>query len=239
MTAHMARYGTTSVDLARIAVTQRDNAAVNTKAQMRNRITIDDHQSSPIIVDPYHLLDCCLQSDIGQAIIVTSAERARDLRQGAVVIEAIGGGLRPSDTPFWSMNRPEVVTDLYARAGISAADLDFAQLYDPFTGSCLLHIEGFGLSPEGEFGAWAAAGNHTLDGATPVNTSGGLLSEGHAGGLNHVVEAVQQLRPNGVADDLCDGGHDFDRSRCRQVRDAEIGLVSAEDGESSLILRRG
>ena len=92
---------------------------------------------------------------------------------------------------------------------------------------------------KGESGAWVRAGHNGLDGSCPVNTHGGLLSEAHLTGHNHVIEAVQQLREGGVVDDLCDGPHTYDRSRCRQVRDPEIALVCGETGGSALLLRRG
>jgi len=117
--------------------------------------------------------------------------------------------------------------------------VSIAELYDPFTGMCMLHIEDFGLVPKGEVGAWVTAGQNGLDGETPVNTHGGLLSEGHMMGLNHVVEAVQQLRPHGVVDDLCDGPHTYDRTTCRQVRDPEIALLCGEGGGSGMLLRKG
>jgi acetyl-CoA acetyltransferase len=102
----------------------------------------------------------------------------------------------------------------------------------------MLHIEDFGLAPRGEVGPWVTAGKNGLDGDVPVNTHGGLLSETYLQGLNHVIEAVQQLRPGGVVDDLCDGPHTFDRSVCRQVRSPEIALVCGESGASALLLRK-
>lgn len=113
-----------------------------------------------------------------------------------------------------------------------------AELYDPFSFMCLLHMEDFGLVPKGEVGAWVTEGRNGLDGDVPTNTHGGLLPEAYVQGLNHVVEAVQQLRPGGVTDDLCQGAHTYDRSRCRQVRDARIALCCGEGGQSSLLLRR-
>jgi acetyl-CoA acetyltransferase len=127
---------------------------------------------------------------------------------------------------------------LYEAGGISAVDIDFAELYDPFTGMCLLHMEGFGLAADGEAAEWVREGGSGLDGTTPVNTHGGLLSEAYLGGYNHVIEAVQQLRPEGVIDDLCGTAHTFDRTRCRQIRNANLGLVCGESGESALLLRR-
>jgi acetyl-CoA acetyltransferase len=102
----------------------------------------------------------------------------------------------------------------------------------------MIHMEDFGLVPKGQAGAWVRAGCNGLDGECPVNTHGGLLSESHVQGLSHVVEAVQQLRPSGVRDDLCNGAHTFDRTICRQVRDAEIALCCGEEGGSSLLLRK-
>jgi acetyl-CoA acetyltransferase len=102
----------------------------------------------------------------------------------------------------------------------------------------MLHMEDFQLVPKGEVGPWVTAGNNGLDGETPINTHGGMLSEAYVQGLNHVVEAVQQLRPGGVIDDLCDGDHTYDRTMCRQVRNPEIALCCAENGGSSLLLRR-
>jgi acetyl-CoA acetyltransferase len=240
VTAHMARYGTTPLDFAHLAVTQRRHAGLNTKAQMRTPMTIDDHQQSPWVIYPFRLLDCCLQSDGAAAVVVSSAERARDLRQAPVLISSMLGGAAAQSPNLWETNALKAAPRLYEGAGISPADLDFAELYDPFTGICLLHMEGFGLVPEGESGAWVRAGENGLDGSMPVNTHGGLLSECYMQGLNHVVEAVQQLRPGGVVDDLCPpGGHTFDRTRCRQVRDPRLALVCGETGNSSLILRAG
>jgi acetyl-CoA acetyltransferase len=137
---------------------------------------------------------------------------------------------------LWELNARRAAGKLYAGGGLSAADVDLAELYDPFTGICLMHIEGFGLAGPGEAGARVRAGDTALDGPIPVNTHGGLLSEAYMHGLGHVVEAVQQLRPGGVVDDFCEGAHDHDRTHCRQVRDAKVGLVCGECGDSSLLL---
>jgi acetyl-CoA acetyltransferase len=237
VTAHMARYGTTNLDLGHIAVTQRANAALNQKAMLRKPLTLEEHQQSPWLSYPFRVLDTCLTTDGAVALIVTSAARARDLRQVPVSIMAVMGGTLPAEQP-WETNAVRAAPLLYAAGGITAQDVDLAELYDPFTGMCLLHLEGFGLAAPGEGATAYRAGTHGLDGRVPVNTHGGLLSEAYIHGLNHVVEAVQQLRPGGVCDDLCTGSHDFSRDRCRQVRDAEIALVCAEAGDSSLLLRR-
>jgi acetyl-CoA acetyltransferase len=236
-TAHMARFGTTSLDFAHLAVTQRDHAMLNKKAVMREPLTLEAHQSSRWVVYPYRLLDCCIQTDGAVALIVTTAERARDLKQAPVYIMSMLSGLTVSEHQ-WQTNGVRAAPALFNAAGITPADVDLAELYDPFTFMCMTHMEDFGLVPKGEVGAWVRANHNSLDGKCPVNTHGGLLSESYAQGLNHVIEAVQQLRPGGVRDDLCNGPHTFDRTICRQVRDAEIALCCGEEGGSSLLLRR-
>jgi acetyl-CoA acetyltransferase len=236
--AHMARFGTTSLDFAHLAVTQRQHAMLNTKAVMRKPMSIEDHQSSRWIVQPFRLLDCCFQTDGAVALIVTSSERARDLKQAPVYILSMLAGRTPSAS-LWETNGVKAAPRLYGAAGITPADVSVAELYDPFTYMCMTHMEDFGLVPKGDVGAWVRAGHNGLDGETPTNTHGGHLSEAYVQGLNHVIEAVQQLRPGGVVDDLCDGPHSYDRSRCRQVRNAEIALVCGEDGGSALLLRKG
>lgn len=236
-TAHMAKFGTTTLDFANLAVTQRKHAFLNQKAVMRDLITVEDHQSSRWVVYPFRLLDCCLDTDCAVALIVTTAERARDLRQAPVYIMSMMGG--GADSPnLWTTYGAVAAPQLYEGAGITASDVDLAELYDPFTFMCLTHMEDFGLVPKGEVGGWVRDGHNGLDGDVPVNTHGGLLSETYAQGLNHVVEAVQQLRPEGVVDDLCTGEHTYDRSECRQVHDPQIALCCGEAGQSSLLLRR-
>lgn len=235
-TAHMARFGTTTLDFAHVAVMQRKHAMLNQKAVMRQPMTIEDHQNSRMVVYPFRLLDCCLETDGAVALVVTSAERARDMKQSPVYIMSSIAGTAPFPS-LWETNGVLAAPELYGGAGITPQDVDVAELYDPFTGMCLLHMEDFGLVPKGEAGAWVQAGKHGLDGEVPVNTHGGLLSEVYLQGLNHVVEAVQQLRPGGVIDDLCEGPHTYDRSTCRQVRDPKIALCCGEGGQSSVLLR--
>ena len=235
--AHMARYGTTTLDFAHLAVTQRTNASLNTKAMMRKPMTVQDHQNSRWISYPYRLLDCCQQSDGAAAVVVTSAERARDLRHAPVYILA-GAAARGPTAGIWETNGVNTAPRLFGSAGVTPKDLSLAEVYDPFTGMCLLHIEDFGLAPKGGSGRWVTEQRNALDGDLPVNTHGGLLSEGNVNGLNHIIEAAQQLRPQGVRDDLCEGPHSYDRAVCRQVRDPQIALVCGEGGESALLLRR-
>ncbi len=242
VTAHMERFGTSSEDFAHLAVTQRTHARLNRKAMMTEPITLADHAASPWVIYPFRLLDCCIRSDGAVAVVVSAAEQARDCRHGPVYLRAMRGGslgnqhgtLRSDG--LWELYASRAAEKLYAAAELSAEDVDVAELYDPFTGICLMHMEGFGLAAPGEARLLVRAGASGLDGSIPVNTHGGLLSEAYTHGLGHVVEAVQQLRPGGVVDDFCDGEHDYDRNHCRQVRDAKVALVCSEGGDSSLIL---
>jgi acetyl-CoA acetyltransferase len=171
-------------------------------------------------------------------MVITTAERARDLRETPVLIMSGVGGSGPT-RGLWETNAANAAPLLYEGAGITPRDVDFAEIYDPFTLMCLVHIQDYGLVEKGAVGSWVREGHNKLDGSCPINTHGGLLSEAHIHGQNHVIEAVQQLRADGVVDDLCDGPHTYDRSVCRQVRDPEIALVCGEGGGSSMLLRRG
>jgi acetyl-CoA acetyltransferase len=230
---HMALYGTTSEQLGWVAVNARRNAARNPHAVMRDPITLDDHQSSRLIVDPLRLLDCCLISDGAVAIIVTSAERARDAARGAVDILGMGQGhtlqnLERRD--WWYLpHQEDCVSRAYRMAGVSPADINVAQLYDNFTIAVLFWLEHAGFCKLGESGPFVEGGARiALDGALPVNTAGGNLSESYMQGWLHVVEAVRQLR-----------------GECgeRQVPGARLSLVTGRgmtlNTASSLILAKG
>ncbi|SPL97294.1 Acetyl-CoA acetyltransferase-like protein [[Actinomadura] parvosata subsp. kistnae] len=229
--AHMLRYGTTAEHFGALAVTQRANAAKNPRALMRTPITLDDYLASRWIAEPFRLLDCCLETDGACAVVVTTAERARSLRRHPVLVSAAawGGG-----TSHLSCDDPTVTAAaalaprLYAQAGVGPADIDVAELYDCFTYSVIVQLEDYGFCPKGEGGPYVASGATALDGALPVNTHGGFLSEGYVHGVNHIAEAVSQLR--GEAGD-------------RQVPGAEVALSTAQPGyvlpaTSALILRR-
>ncbi len=219
---HMIKYGTTSEQLGQVAVTVRQNAVHNERAMMRTPITLDDHQSSRMIVEPFRLLDICLESDGACAVLVTSAEKARDLKQKPVRImgAAYGGGPNQGDDLFDAMRWPEhahnyshyIADDLWRSAGVGPEDVDVAEIYDCFTYSVLMQLEGFGFCGEGEGGDFVTDGHVAADGSLPINTHGGLLSEAYIHGLNHVVEAVEQLRGEAGP---------------RQVKGAEIALSTA------------
>ena len=231
---HMHEYGTTPEQLGAVAVTMRKHAAMNDNAQMRDPITIDDYLKSRWIVEPLRLLDCALMTDGGAAVVVTSAERAKDLKNPPIYIMGFGQGF----TKF-HINHPEKsLTSFQAIEGskkrafkmadITLEDIDVAEIYDCFTITVIITLEDYGFCEKGEGGPFVEAGKIEIGGEFPINTHGGLLSQGHVDGMNHITEAVKQLR--GVCGK-------------RQVKDAEIALVTGHGGEAStshstLILRR-
>jgi acetyl-CoA acetyltransferase len=196
---HMALYGTTSEQLGWVAVNGRRNAVHNPAAVMRDPITIEDHQASRLIVDPLHLLDCCLISDGGVALIVTTTERARDTKKGGVPILGMGQGhtLQTLERKDWWYlpHQQDCVSRAYRMAGLSPTDIDVAQLYDNFTIAVLFWLEHAGFCRPGESGPFVEGGKRiALDGELPVNTAGGNLSESYMQGWLHVVEGVRQMR---------------------------------------------
>ncbi len=231
LTRHMHEYGTTHEQLGAIAVAFRKHAMLNPEAQMREPMTLEDYLRSRWIVWPFHLLDCCLTSDGGAAVIVTSAERAKDLRQPPVYVMGMG---RANHSRGWTygthlteLAAKESGAKAFGMAGIKPADVDTAQLYDAYTYVVLATLEDYGFCKKGEGGQFAQGGRLELGGALPTNTSGGMLSEGYVEGMLQITEAIRQLRGQAGA---------------RQVRDAEIAVVSGNGGNtvchSTLILRR-
>jgi acetyl-CoA acetyltransferase len=199
---HMERYGTTSEQLGAIAVSTRQWAARNPLAQMRDPISLDDHQRSRWVVEPLHLLDCCLVSNGGIAVIVTSAERARDLAQPPVHVWGWGQGhpghrmARGSDfglTTGAAISGP-VATKM---AGITTDEITACQIYDCYTYTTLVSLEDYGFCAKGEGGAFAASGALGPGGALPTNTGGGQLSAYYMWGMTPLSEAVIQARGQG------------------------------------------
>ena len=230
--AYLDAYGATAEDLGRVAITQRANAVLNQRAMARTPLTMDDYLASRMIVEPLRLFDCCLETDAAVALVVTSAERARDLAQPPVLISgAVTGG----GHTLYSNGRGDLTTSaaavsskrLYAMAGVGPEEIDVALLYDAFTPLVLIQLEDYGFCAKGEAAALVASGQTALGGRLPVNTHGGHLSEGYVHGLNHVAEAVAQLRR------ICGP---------RQVAGAEVALSTGQPGyvagtTSALILR--
>jgi len=238
---YMDLYGVTSLDLAHFAVNSRSNAVKNPRAMMRTPMTVEDHQNSRMIADPYHLLDCCQETDVACALIVTSTERARALKKRPVLISAgIGGGLGPIPN-IEDTNLINIGPRLLQAADVELGDIDVFEGYDAFTDMPMRMIEDMGWCKRGEARDFIKGGRISLDGELPTQTHGGLINEGYCHGFNNVLEAVQQLR--GDAEDLCphwqQGEHTYDRTLCRQVRGAEVALNVSVLGSSAIILKRG
>lgn len=200
---HMHEYGTTSEQLAEVAVACREHAALNPHAMYRKPITVDDVLNSRMIADPLHMLDCCVVSDGGGAIILTTAERARDLPSQPVYVLAAEGTQSHwmiSQMPDYTV-APSAVAGprAFEKAGIKPGDIDTIQFYDSFTITVLLMLEGLGFCERGEGGPFAASGALKLGGELPLNTDGGGLSACHSGmrGMHLLVESVRQLRGQG------------------------------------------
>jgi acetyl-CoA acetyltransferase len=196
---HMHHFGTTHEQLGMIAVGQRAWAAMNPRAQMRTPMTLDDYHASRWVVEPLHLFDCCLVSNGGVAVIVTSAERARDLRQPPVHLRGFGQ-CAPGDTGRGDRD-PSVHTGaakageraLY-QAGIALADVDVLELYDCYTYTVLVTLEDYGYCDKGEGGDFVADGKLGPGGTLPCNTGGGQLSSYYMWGFTPLSEGVIQAR---------------------------------------------
>ena len=232
---YMDTYGVTNEDFGRIAVVDRTHAATNPDAWFFERpITIEDHQASRWVVEPVlRLLDCCQESDGGVALVVTSTERARDLRQPPAVIEAAAQGATHDSEMMTSYYRDDITrlpemrlvgTQLWEQSGLRPEDISTAFLYDHFTPFVLMQLEDLGFCGPGEAKDFATVERLSLGGDLPINTSGGLLGEAYIHGMNGITECVRQLRG----------------TSCNQVDDVQHVLVTAGTGvpTSGLILGR-
>jgi acetyl-CoA acetyltransferase len=205
---YMHVYGATSADFGAVAVADRRHAATNPNAWFYGRpITLADHQASRWIAEPLRLLDCCQESDGGVAIVVTSAERARDCRNGAAVIRGAAQGSGRDQFTMTSYYRddmtglPEMGTvarQLWEQAGIGPDDIRTAILYDHFTPYVLMQLEELGFCPRGEARHYISSGSIEMGGRLPLNPHGGQLGEAYIHGMNGIAEAVRQVRGTAV-----------------------------------------
>jgi acetyl-CoA acetyltransferase len=218
---HMKTYGTTSEQLGSIAVAQRAWAAKNPLAQMRDEITLADHQDSRMISSPLHLLDCCLVSNGGVALIVTSAERARELAQPAVDVLGWaqahpGSYMRRRDDYGLVSGAAQAGPRALAMAGLSLEEIDLVELYDCYTYTALITLEDYGFCPKGEGGEFVSTpGVLGPAGSLKLNTGGGQLSSYYMWGMTPLSEAIIQVR--GQAGE-------------RQVSKHDVALVSGNGG---------
>ncbi len=229
---HMQLYGTTARQFAEVAVVTRNHAILNGNVVMNKPLTVEEHHASRMISDPFRLFDCSLESDGGAAIVVSASDRAKSLKKPLVTVMGVAEG--HPESPASIAQRPDLLefglvkaaARGYEMAGVGPADMDLAEIYDCFTFTVINQLEILGFCQKGEGGPFVMDGRIALGGALPVNTHGGLLSQGHVVGLNHVIELTRQLRG--------EAGR-------AQVKDAEMGLVTGygDMGDGSLaILRR-
>jgi len=206
---YMHEYGATNEDFGRVSVVDRKHAANNPDAWFYQRpITLADHQRSRWIVEPVlRLLDCCQESDGGVALVVTTPERARDLRQRPAMITAAAQGAAEDGELMTSYYRDEitglpemavVAKKLWSESGLTPGDIQTAFLYDHFTPFVLIQLEELGFCKRGEGKDFATIENLSLGGRLPINTSGGLLGEAYVHGMNGITEAVRQIRGTSV-----------------------------------------
>ena len=231
--AYLDAYQVPAEALGQVAIAQRSWAQSNPRAMMRAPLTLDDYFASRWIVEPFRLLDCCLETDAAVALVVTSADRAAHLRRVPVLVSgaAFGGGHTLYSNGHQNLTTTaaaQMAPRLFAAAGVKPSEIDVLELYDAFTPLVLLQLEDYGFCSKGEAAELVASGCTGPGGTLPVNTHGGHLSEGYVHGLNHVAEAVTQLR--------WDAG-------LRQVPKAAVALCTGQPGyvagtSSALVLRR-
>jgi len=230
---HMELYGTTEAQLGAVAVACRRHAALHDNAVLRDQpLGLEDYLAAPYLAEPFRAPDCCLVNDGAGAFVMTSLERARDLRQRPVVVLGVGSGVI-ADGEYSSLREDYLATAAvesapraFAMAGVEPADVDFVALYDNFTALVIQQLEDMGFCGPGEGGPFVEGGRIELGGGLPVNPSGGQLAQAFVFSMNHVVEAVHQLRG--------EAGR-------RQVAGAGVGVVTGYTGaqHATLVLGSG
>ena len=252
---HMHDYGTRPEQVAMVKVIHSEHASNNPKAFYKQRVTVDDVLNSRMICKPLHLLDCCVETDNANCIIVTSADRARDCKHHPVLIRSVVGRCSKPRTDMHYQHGPiSTVAGHYAKdilfpnADVSPQDIDVTGSYDAFTFTTMLQLEDYGFCKKGDGPQYVSDGTMRLGGRRPNNTSGGHLCEGYTHGIAMVIENVRQLRHD--VDDSCPIGpdgrrqhtHDYREGGCRQVKDvqlsANLGWAMPGTG-SAMIMRRG
>ena len=215
----MHETGVTSRQFGMVAVTERAHANRNPRATFYDqKLTIEDHQASRFIVDPLHLFDCCLETDGGGALVLTSVDRARQrggpismIRAAAQAGPGIGG------------NMERLGARIFEQGGIKPSDVNVVQIYDHFSPFVIFALESYGFVKKGEGGPFVEAGGMSWDGGQlPVNTSGGHLSEAYLQGMNHLIEGVRQARGESTS----------------QVKDAQFSFVDTGVGTGAVIFER-
>lgn len=226
---YMYEYGISESELGAVATSARAWAQLNPDAQERTPMSLDQYFQSPMIADPVKKADCCLLTDGAVAFVMTTPERAKDLRSKPVRVAACETSYSPESVQSHNTQRdPALVTEAVhtapvamRKAGITTAAVDFVNVYDCFTVSALMQFEDMGFCEKGEAGAFFAEGNTAPGGRLPVNPHGGMLSEAYLMGINNIAEAVKQIRGEAGA---------------RQIPGAEVGVLSGYSAQQTTLV---
>ena len=220
----MHEFGTTSRQFGYVAVSEREHALRNPRATFYGKpLTIEDHQESRLIVDPFHLYDCCLETDGGGALVLVSAERARDLKQPPALVRAAAQAGYAKGREYVDTSAAALGPRLWAQAGVAPSEVDVAQIYDHFAPFVIFALEDYGFVERGEGGPFVESGGIRWDGGPlPVNTSGGHLSEAYLQGMNQLLEGVRQVPGTSTA----------------QLEDCHFSFVDTGIGTGALLLER-
>ena len=230
---YMHEYGATQDHFANVALAFRRHANLNPTAVMHEKkMTRESYHTSRYVADPLRLYDCCLETDGACALVLVSAERAKDLKQKPVYVHAAAQGISRDSSIMvqWyaeDMMRTQAVAcaeGLWKHSDIRPKDIKVAEMYDAYTPEILFTLEGYGFCGRGEAGPFTDDGNIELGGRLPINTNGGSLSDAYLHGFNLVIEGVKQMRGTSTA----------------QVQDADTCFVSGSDlvPTSAMVLRR-